>query len=141
MKEEIRLLPVKLTEEEIDGLRRDHIDTCDRLAELEAEAKESAADFRKRIKGIREEERKQRKAVQTGQTDRATRCEERLDLDAGVARWIRTDTGEQVGDTRTLTPEELKKERAEAAKARQAQLFALPGGKPEEQKPDPEPVN
>lgn len=138
-RQEFRDLPHALSEEEKLQVARDHIKTSDNLAELEAEKKAAVAEFATRIKKIKEEERRQRKAYETGLMDRQTLCQEIVDLDKGVAYWIRTDTGAVLGEQRKMEQDEIKRLRTEVAKERQATFHVLRGEKNDDiPKPPPE---
>lgn len=137
-KQEFRDLPHKLTNEERAQVAIDHIKTSDEIAEEKHSRKEEMAKRNLKIKDLEEVHRKQRKAHLTGFEDRQTLCEEVLDLDAGIAYWIRCDSKEVVSEQRKMEADEVKRARQERSKERQGTLHAIAGGKKEEPPKEPE---
>lgn len=121
MKEELRDLPCKLTESEIRAAAKEHVQVCAKLAETEAEKKIKVSEFKLKLDSLKGAEKKLRDAHETGVEHRSVICVEHEDLTRGVRFWVRTDTGETLGQEIPIDPVELSRLRDKAA---QADLFA-----------------
>ena len=113
MKEEMRLLPCKLTEEEKRQAARDHVQVCGKLAAMEEEKKLVTGGYKVKIDELKATESKLRDAHESGVEHRDVVCVENEDLDRGVRYLVRTDTGAMVDRETPIDPVVLSRKREE----------------------------
>ena len=96
--------PVKLDDREVAQRARAMVELEGKLAEHELKGKRFMDNHKAEARIMDEERRSYADAVRTGQEDRDVECAEYhlFDVDGGIARTIRTDTGEEVEPDRPL---------------------------------------
>ena len=100
-------LPVNLTtDEKLDYAAR-AARAVDNIAQMQSEAKSTAADFKARIKDDTEEVAKLSRCIRTGIDYRPIEIREIVEHDKSHAAVYRQDTGKLVR-TRPLTPDEMQ---------------------------------
>jgi hypothetical protein len=104
-----RLLPVKLTEEEIKVKGEELAKSIDDHTNLEKEKKSVLSDFTKRLKESSEFVRRTAKIVETGTEFRDVPVRKDFDPKKNICRIFREDTGDLV-EARSMTAEEYQKE-------------------------------
>jgi hypothetical protein len=105
MTTEHRILPVKLTAEEIDGLGRKLGDHEHELRELERAKKSANANFKQDIDAKKEQILEVSTQVRTGLIDREIECIWEANYSRGIKELRRTDTMAVI-ETESLTDEE-----------------------------------
>lgn len=102
-----RNLPCVLTGQEIGDKARFVAISMQEYSKLEEEAKESAAEFKSRLKGIRERMDKESECVSTGIEHRGVQCIWEFYPARGEKELIRLDTGDVV-QVKRMSDEELQ---------------------------------
>lgn len=113
-------LPVKLTDAEMVMRGKAAAESARELYHLEQAAKDSAADFKEKVKAVEKEQKRLLGEVLSGEEDRLVECEVEYVVQEAKAVVRRLDTNKEV-ITRAMTRDELDAHR-------QGQLFAIEGG-------------
>lgn len=116
---ETRELRCMLTAEERQRRAERIAELLDQGEAVEAELAAARAGFKARIERCDLEKRLQLDEFRTGFATRPVECELRLDWDAGLASWVRTDTGEVLSE-RPLSAEERQRDLFEEQQREQA---------------------
>src|SRR5690606_14653048 len=93
-----KILPCRLTDDEVIDRSDTLVQRLDALDKLKAEAAETAKRYKDQIAVVDDHCRKLRKAIEERSEDREVLCEERIDRARGVAQIYRLDTGEMVSE-------------------------------------------
>ncbi len=99
------LLPVKLSEAEVNAKAQELAVTCDRIKGYEEERRETVAGINVSIKEHKHILTKLTREVRTGKEEREVPTSESTDWEHNLVHTIRVDTGETVG-SRVLTASE-----------------------------------
>jgi phosphopantetheine adenylyltransferase len=104
---EFKMLPCKLTVDEVDDRRRTATAKVEQYNEVEAEKKEAVKDYTDRMKSLRSEINQNAREANTATTMRDVECDVVYDYDLKMVRIVRTDTGE-VWQTRPMNRDEAQ---------------------------------
>lgn len=121
-----KILPVQLTDKEMQTAGSEQAEALHELADTEGEAKRAADDYKGRMKEKKAVIIRLMDLIRAGKEHREVKCEEERDFTDGVMKITRKDTGEIV-EARALRADE-----------RQLQLLETPEAEDAEGEDDPD---